>query len=41
MKGPIRKKARLVDVLGKNKVEKEDRIRINSNEEGTYLLEKM
>jgi hypothetical protein len=38
-KGPRREKARLVDVLAGINVKKGDKIRIKSNEDGTFLLE--
>lgn len=40
-KGSIREKVRLVDALAKINVNKGDKIRIKSSEEGIYLLEKM
>lgn len=40
-KGPRREKARLVDALAKIKVKKGDKVRIKSNKEGIFLLEKM
>ena len=39
-KEPKRKKTRLVDVLGGIKVKTGDKIRIKSNEDGSFLLEK-
>jgi hypothetical protein len=38
---PRREKTRLVDALAKIKVKKEDKVRIKSNEEGIFSLEKM
>lgn len=40
-KGPAREKARLVDALAKINVKKGDQIRIKSNEEGIFVLEKL
>ncbi len=40
-KGPRREKARLFDALAKINMKSGDKIRIKSNEEGIYLIEKM